>query len=123
MSRSLDVHHRLQRRQAGHAVVGERDIAAGQGVQDGRGVRFGQPQEADPGPVHGHDPVTEGEELGTDLPGAVVEMGGKLIAQNAATADAAVVVRALVSAAGAGEVADAAGAVCAAGRAVVGQAG
>src|SRR5918999_2280474 len=89
----------------------ERDPAAGQGVQDGWHVGFGQPQDPDPGPVHGHDPVVEGHQLGTDPPGPVVEMDGKPIAQNAAAADAAVVVPALVPAASAGEVAQAAGAV------------
>ena len=53
----------------------------------------------------------EGDQLGPDLPGAVVEVDGEPVAQHAAAADAAVVVPALVAASGAGEVADAAGAV------------
>lgn len=74
-------------------------------------VGFAEPEDPRAGPLHAGDQVEQRDQFRSDASGAVVQVDGEPVLEHAAATDAAVVVPALLAATGAGEVAQAAGAV------------
>src|ERR1035438_4645007 len=96
--------------QGAQPVVGEWDLAQGEGAQDRRDVRFGEPQDAAAGSAHRAHGVEERNQLGANGAGAVVEYHCEPVGEDTSSADPGVVEPALDATPGAGEVAEPAGA-------------
>src|ERR1035437_7263817 len=90
-----DVDDRTPGLQGAQTVVGERDLAQGEGAQDRWDVRFGEPQDAAAGSAHRAHRVEERNQLGANGTGAVVEYHREPASQDASPADPGVMEPAL----------------------------
>lgn len=101
----------LRRGQLVQPCVGQRDPPVGQGGKQAVGVGLGQPQDPGSGTGHGAQVLQQRGQGGGYLAGGLGQGNGEAVAQDTASAQAAVVLPALGPAASAGEVAQSAGAV------------
>jgi hypothetical protein len=101
-----DVDDRTPGLEGAQPVVGERDLAQGEGTQDRWDVGFGEPQDAAAGSAHRAHRVEERNQLGANGTGAVVEYHREPVSKDASPADPGVMEPALDAAPGAGEVAE-----------------